>query len=97
MPKIHRYTNLRVELEITPEWWPLMGGNALGRNNAESANAISKAMLMAVDLFPNSLAEVRVSRAALKLVVMVPADVTTAMLCEKAGELVDRMNGIVSG
>lgn len=97
MPKINRYQNLRVELEITPEWWSLMGGRALGKNNVESATAISKAMLMAVDLFPNSLAEVRVSRAALKLIVMVPSDVTTAQLCEKAGALVERMNGLVSG
>ncbi len=96
MPKL-KHETLRVELEVTPEWWPLMGGKALGKNNVESALAISKAMLMAVDLFPNSLGEVRVSRASLKLVVMVPSDVTTAMLCEKAGVLVERMNGIVGG
>lgn len=85
---------LRVELEVTPEWWSTMN-KCFGRDNGDSALAISKASLMAMNLFPNSLAEVRVSREALKLVVVVPFDVTGATLCEKAGALVERMNGLI--
>lgn len=98
--------NIRVEIDITPEWWSgefgpknLVSNNPknLVSDNPKVAGLISTAMLMAVELYPNSLSEVRISRQHLKLLTMVPTDTTNAALCERAGQLVERMNALCPG
>lgn len=94
----HSARALRIELEVTPAWWHRLGGKQLGGRELEearkSADVIARSMLLATGAFETC--EVRVSRSALKLIVMGTDDITLAVLAEKAGQLRDRMNALVS-
>ncbi len=98
MPKLDPH-KLRVELEVTPDWWSRLGGKALGCSeqiaSEMSADLIARSMLLATAAFVTC--EVRLSRSALKILTFVPEDGTFAAVCEKAGQLRERMNALHVG
>lgn len=88
---------IRIELEVTPDWWDRFGAKQMGNRTDEgqrNALLVSRSMLLACDAF--TTAEIRVSRNHLKLVVILPNDhdVTFATITEKASRLRDCMNAL---
>ncbi len=93
MPKMTlRPHQLRVELEVTPDWWSCFGAKELGIKNPHAADLLARSMLIATGMFESS--EVRLSRSYFKLIVFIPSDSTFATVSEKAGALRDKLNAL---
>lgn len=95
MSNRYKSHNVQVEIDVTPDWWiGAQGPTNLKSSNPHIAALISKALLMAVELYPNSVSEIRVSPSRFKILTMIPTDTTNEALCERAGALVERLNAL---
>ena len=88
---------VKVELDITPDWWSMYGGKALSPKYPAEANRIAKAMMMAIEMFPGAVVEVRVTRSTLALLARVTNDMSMDTLRERGRGMVAKLNELPLG